>query len=68
MKTLRCDRCNRRYRNQPDWNGIFRNGFMTGVVCGDCQTVDENTKAVVNEATTNYLGVDAFGRVIGGAK
>lgn len=68
MKTLKCARCGRRHRNQPDWNGVFRDGFLTGVICVDCQTVEENAEAVINEATTNYVGSDVFGRMVGEPK
>lgn len=68
MTALKCSRCGRRYRNQTDWNATLAAGVITAVTCSPCQTADENAEAVINEATTDYLGVDAFGRVIGASK
>jgi hypothetical protein len=54
MAVIRCDRCNRRYRKQDDWNVIGDKGAIVGYLCPDCQTPDENAQAEFNAATLNY--------------
>jgi hypothetical protein len=44
-KTIRCDRCQRRYRGHDDWNATVQSGVITGYLCPDCQTADENAEA-----------------------
>lgn len=65
---IKCDRCGRRYRGSGDWNFMLQSGYVIGTICPTCQTPEENAEAVINEATTDYLGMDRFGRVIGRAK
>ncbi|PSK90583.1 hypothetical protein CLV30_1388 [Haloactinopolyspora alba] len=67
MSAIRCDRCNRRWRGQGDWNGTFERGRMVGALCPACQTPQENAEAVINEATLDY-GVDERGRFRGRPK
>lgn len=58
-KVIRCDRCSRRLRNprtDSRWNATFDRGNVVGYTCPDCQTIDENTEAEVNEATLEYCG------------
>ncbi len=62
--SLRCERCGRRYRGQPDFNAVFSAGLVISAVCGPCQTPQEWAEAVVNEATLDY-GVDGEGRMRG---
>src|SRR5215211_7124598 len=55
-KIIRCSRCNRRMRRaiepgRGEWNATFVHGVLTGYLCPDCQTPEENTEAVINEAT-----------------
>lgn len=51
----KCGRCGRRLRKDLDgWNGTFRNGRIVELLCPNCQTVDENVEAVINEATLDY--------------
>ena len=64
-KTIRCDRCNRRYRNQNDWNVTVKNGYIVGHLCPDCQTPEEYTEAAINEATTDYGMLAETGQMIG---
>jgi hypothetical protein len=51
-KVLKCSRCGRRFRErqQGEWNAVMEDGRMVGVVCSDCQTLEENAEAVINEA------------------
>jgi len=51
---IKCDRCQRRYRGQADWNATFKQGKITGYLCPDCQSPDMNAEAVINEATIDY--------------
>lgn len=53
-KAIRCERCNRRYRNQGDWNVELKGGLPVFYLCPACQTPEENTQAVIHEATLNY--------------
>lgn len=68
MKINRCSRCNRRMRSGNGWNVDVRGGYVTGFICPGCQTPEENAEAVINEATTEYGGVDPYGRIIGRPK
>ncbi len=45
----------------------LRAGVAVGFTCPDCQTLDENAEAVVNESTVTYSH-DADGRVRGHPK
>jgi len=68
MKVARCSRCGRRPGNPADrsgWNTVWRNGVVTGFLCPDCQTPEENTEAVINEATVDYASMhrDNEGRI-----
>jgi hypothetical protein len=47
-KVIRCDRCRKRYRGQPNWNQDWVAGIVVGYTCPDCQTVEENLGAEVN--------------------
>lgn len=70
-RVIRCDRCRRRNRNPSvaaGWNATLRQGVIVGYLCPGCQTPEENAEAEVNEATTDYLGTDSFGQIIGAAK
>jgi len=62
--TLRCHRCDRRWRGSGDWNATLRAGVVVGATCPTCQTVEENTEATINEATLMY-GRDEVGRIVG---
>jgi hypothetical protein len=62
----RCDRCRRRLRGGTDWNVVVERGVITGLLCPDCQTPDENAEAVINEATTDYAVF--AGRLVGRRK
>lgn len=58
-KTIRCDRCNRRRRNvaSPDgqrWNDVWKDGYVVGHLCPDCQTPDENSEAIDNMGRFDY--------------
>ena len=61
MKTMKCERCNRRYRGTGEWNSNFRSGVLVSLLCPGCQTPAENAEAAINEATLRY-GIDALGR------
>ena len=66
-----CDRCRRSLRKAKDvdgWNAIFKTGVVIGLLCPKCQTPAENAEAVINEATTDYRGVDPAGRFWGQPK
>ncbi|WP_280434031.1 hypothetical protein [Nocardia carnea] len=68
VKTIRCDRCHRRGRGAlQDWNCTVAGGEIVGVLCPDCQTVEEYTEAEINLSTLDY-GRDEQGRVIGSPK
>lgn len=49
-----------------DWNVVVELGVITGLLCTDCQTVEENAEAAVNEATLDYAVID--GRLAGRPK
>ncbi len=66
-KVQKCERCTKRYRGAGDWNAILRDGEVVGVLCPACQTPEENSEAVVNQATVVYTR-DAKGRTLGRAK
>ncbi|MCP2255083.1 hypothetical protein LY13_003857 [Prauserella aidingensis] len=68
MTTWKCSRCRRPYRGRGDWNITVEDGVVVGALCPRCQTVDENTEAVINEATTDYLGAGPDGRLRGRPK
>lgn len=67
-KTIKCDRCKRRYRNQPDWNATFKAGVIVGYLCPDCQTPEENAEAFINESTIDYYRHPLTGQLIGQPK
>lgn len=66
----RCGRCGQRCRRTRDqgWNVIFKQGIPVGLLCPLCQTPEENAEAEINDATTDYVGLDAFGRLVGRTK
>lgn len=66
-RTLKCQRCRKRYRGKGDWNATVVQGVVSSVTCPNCQTVEEHSEAVIHEATLNY-GRDNGGRVIGKPK
>lgn len=58
-KAIRCDRCRRRLRNlsvDTTWNVVLDQGHIEGYICPNCQTLEENTEAEINEATLDYVG------------
>lgn len=63
----RCSRCSRRLRNMAGWNVKTKAGVPVALICPSCQTVDENTEAEINDATTVY-GRDEQGRLTGKPK
>lgn len=69
---IRCSRCGRRYRDHhsdaQEWNLTASAGIVVGYICPGCQTPEEDLEAQVNLATTEYLGRDAFGRLVGRVK
>ena len=48
-KVVRCSRCGKRHRNQPEWNRTWIAGIEVGMLCPDCQTTQEDLEARVNE-------------------
>lgn len=62
-KARKWSRCQKRYRNQPDWNFTARRGYIVGYLCPDCQTPEENAEAEINLATLDY-GRDQLGRIV----
>ncbi len=58
---IKCSRCRRRCRNMAGWNATFKDGRIVGYLCGDCQTVEENLEAQINEATIDYSKVRLVG-------
>ncbi len=61
-----CSRCGRRYRDRGrdsgEWNAIIKSGLVIAVICPDCQTPEENTEAVIRDATLIY-STDSDGRL-----
>ena len=49
-----------------DWNVIVEFGIVTGLLCPDCQTAEENLEAEVNHATFDYTVIG--GRLAGRPK
>lgn len=47
-KVVRCDRCRKRWRDQPNWNEVYIAGLVIGYVCPKCQTAEEWSEAEVN--------------------
>lgn len=66
----KCDRCKGTPTAQDRhlWNVTVKQGIIVGFLCPNCQTVEEDLEAQVNEATIDYQGVDAFGRLVGRPK
>lgn len=66
--TPHCSRCDRRFRpslaDAHAWNGIFQQGVITGYLCPDCQSPEENAEAEINLATLDYTR-DELGRGVG---
>lgn len=58
---ITCTRCGSAGHDRGDWNGNWKKGVLIEIICPACQTIEENTEAVVKEATLDY-GRDAFGR------
>jgi hypothetical protein len=46
------------------WNIVVESGYITGLICPDCQTAEENTEAEINAATLDYCGMLPDGRLI----
>jgi hypothetical protein len=67
MKTLRCQRCDRRYRGHGAWNLVAEQGVVRGALCPDCQTPEEDAEAAIHEATLDY-GKLSDGRITGKPK
>ncbi|RFA14236.1 hypothetical protein B7R21_06460 [Subtercola boreus] len=65
---LTCSRCGRTGRDRGNWNVDVRQGVPVAIICPACQTAEENAEAEINLATTDYLGADAFGRILGRIK
>jgi transcription elongation factor Elf1 len=64
-RNFQCSRCGSfSLRTIERWNAIYKAGVLVGVLCPDCQTVEENLEAEINFATTDYHQ-DALGRVRG---
>lgn len=66
----RCDRCNRRIRDDKNANTVMRAGYLAGFICSTCQTDEDRAEAVINGATIDYstLTTNAFGQVFVSAK
>jgi hypothetical protein len=41
-KIIRCERCQKRHRGQPNWNEDYVAGVVVGHICPDCQSAEEN--------------------------
>ncbi|MEE8727436.1 MAG: hypothetical protein SOI04_07885 [Bifidobacterium thermacidophilum] len=58
MKTLKCGKCGRRFRERAFdaecWNVTLHAGIITQVLCPDCQTPEQDMEAQVNEAMLDY--------------
>jgi hypothetical protein len=67
---IRWDRCRRTTRLgcAKEWNATFRAGRIVCFLCPGRQTPEENAEAIMNEATTDYIGLDERGRFIGRPK
>lgn len=65
--TIRCDRCQRRYRGTGGWNVTMAAGVPIGYLCPDCQSPAENAEAEINQATTAYA-IDDQRRMVGRPK
>ncbi|WHP18814.1 hypothetical protein [Cellulomonas sp. ES6] len=50
----RCMRCSRRWRGADDWNSVWKSGVLTGLLCPDCQTPEENAEAEINAVGLDY--------------
>jgi hypothetical protein len=67
--TAKCARCGQPYRGVEgeEWNAVFEEGRVVGLICPDCQTPEENAEAVINEPTL-HCSADEKGQVYGAAK
>jgi transcription elongation factor Elf1 len=64
-----CSRCGHQARSlaaMADWNVIGERGYIIGLICGDCQTAEENAEAAIHEATLDYTVIN--GRLAGRPK
>ena len=64
-KIIRCQRCNRRMRRtiepgRGEWNEVWTLGNLSGWLCPDCQTAEDNAEAVINAATTDYSTANLY--------
>ena len=53
-KRVPCQRCGKRKPKDKLLNIMFKDGAVTGVVCGDCQTTEEYVEAEVHTAMIDY--------------
>ena len=53
---IKCDRCGKvEFAGTAEkWNAVFGKGIITGFLCPDCQTDEEDLEAQVNEAVIDY--------------
>ncbi len=67
-RRLMCKRCPATTDlHKPDarWNAVWDKGYLTGFLCPDCQTPEENAEAEINAATMTPVGIDEAGRAWG---
>jgi hypothetical protein len=53
-KVKRCTRCGKRQRRDDGWNLQWIGGYVTALICPECQTPEENAEAAVEEVLTDY--------------
>lgn len=58
--SVTCSRCGFTALLDETWNGSFSRGVLIEIICGRCQSADENMEAAIREATSNY-SIDSFG-------
>ena len=51
---LPCLRCGRKKPHDRLLNFVAKDGVVTGVICGDCQTTEEYIEAEVHAAMIDY--------------
>lgn len=61
MSVSRCVRCRRSVPAIPTgWNGVWKLGILKSVICPECQSVEENMEAAIDDATLRYVSKDGL--------
>lgn len=50
----RCGRCGKHASDTSGWSAAVAMGAIVSILCGSCQTRDEQAEAAVNSATLDF--------------